>query len=296
MTLEANKELVRRYYEELWNKWDLSVYDEICTPNAVFHATLGKVDGKAAFESFFKAFRRAFPDLDNKITLLVAEGDHVSARLQYTGTHKGPLAGIPPSGNRMNFDGVNLFHIKGGRIVEAQIGANTLLMLEQMNGVAMRYEPELPGVAFLHVAINASDPERTEQFYKTHFGFKRVRVYAPGPNQVVILKQGALRLELFKSEGEAPCFAKGNAGPRWPAWRHLAFQVDSVDRWLDRLHGIPIDSGPRDTQPFPDDPTRKGRVVWITDPDGNVIELNEGYEDDRKLIATEEKSGSIQSQ
>ncbi len=284
MTPQANKNLVRRYYEDLWNLWDLDVYDEICSPDAVFHATMDEVCGKKEFVDYFLEFKAAFPDLDNRITLLTAEGDYVTARMDYTGTHLGELAGIPPTGRVVRFGGVNLFRIEARRIVEAQIGANSLSMLEQMQGVAMRYEPETPGLAFLHVGINASDPARTERFYSDHFGFERARVYAPGPDQVVILKAGALRLELFKSQGEAPPFETGHAGPEWPAWRHLAFQVDDVDAWLDRLEGVPIDSGPRDTQPFPDDPERKGRVVWVTDPDGNVIELNQGYEDNQACL------------
>jgi hypothetical protein len=48
----------------------------------------------------------------------------------------------------------------------------------------------------------------------------------------------------------------------------MAFQVDDVDEWMKRLGDVKIDSGPRNTQPFPVAPNRCGRVVWILDPAG----------------------------
>jgi len=134
---------------------------------------------------------------------------------------------------------------------------------------------------FLHVAINCQDPLASERFYTRHFAFRRCRVYNPGPGQVVVIKAGNLRLEMFQAAGAAPPFPGGHAGPEYPCWRHIAFAVDDVDAKLAELGAdARIDSGPRDTQPFPDRPGHKGRVCWIRDPDGNIIELNQGYCDE----------------
>ena len=58
--------------------------------------------------------------------------------------------------------------------------------------------------AFSHVGIMCNDPLKIEEFYTKHFGFKRARVYAPGPEQVVMIKSGEIYLELFKATKERP--------------------------------------------------------------------------------------------
>ena len=54
---------------------------------------------------------------------------------------------------------------------------------------------------FLHVALNCKDPIAIERFYTKYFGFKRARVYDPGPKQVVVIQAGSLALELFLAVG-----------------------------------------------------------------------------------------------
>ena len=95
MSLEENKSLVRRYYDEMWNRWDLSLADELIGERLVFRGSLGvAVQGREGFKEYMCAVRRAFPDFHNRIEELVAEGDKLVARLTYTGTHHGALFGI----------------------------------------------------------------------------------------------------------------------------------------------------------------------------------------------------------
>jgi glyoxylase I family protein len=130
---------------------------------------------------------------------------------------------------------------------------------------------------FLHVALNCKDPIAIERFYTKHFGFKRGRVYDPGPNQVVVINAGSLSLELFSAVGEAPTWPAGKTGPEYSGLRHLAFRVDDLDAKLAELgNSVKIDLGPLDMSQY----IRGMRVAWVADPEGNILELNQGYVDE----------------
>jgi len=130
---------------------------------------------------------------------------------------------------------------------------------------------------FLHVALNCTDPIAIERFYTKHFGFKRARVYDPGPKQVVVIQAGSLALELFPAVGEAPTWPAGKTGPEYHGLRHLAFLVDNLDAKLAELgDSVKIDLGPLEMNQY----IRGMRVAWVADPEGNILELNQGYVDE----------------
>ena len=129
---------------------------------------------------------------------------------------------------------------------------------------------------FAHVGISARDVQVTEAFYAKHFGFRRVRVI--GDDEVIFLKTAAgdLGLELFKATGAPPAPPVLGAGPEYPAFRHLAFQVDSVDEKLREMGSdATVTAGPMDFDAF----IPGWRTVWIADPDGRIIEISQGYTD-----------------
>src|SRR5262245_47049889 len=106
MPLEDHKLLVRRYYEEMWNRWDFALADELIAEQIAFRGSLGdSVRGREGFKEYVRAVRRAFPDFHNQIEELIAEGDRVVARLTYTGAHTDALFGIPPTGRRVSYAG-----------------------------------------------------------------------------------------------------------------------------------------------------------------------------------------------
>src|SRR5258706_4387832 len=99
MQTETNKRIVRRYYEEIWNRWDLRAADELISPSIHFRGSLGaSVEGLEGFKSYVRSVRLAFPDFHNTIEDLVAEGSEVVARLAFSGTHRGEVLGIAPTG------------------------------------------------------------------------------------------------------------------------------------------------------------------------------------------------------
>jgi ketosteroid isomerase-like protein len=114
MSLAENKALVRRYYEEMWNCWDFALADELLAEGLTFRGSLGvTVRGRDGFTEYMEAVRRAFPDFRNRVEELVAEGDKVVARLTYTGTHRGELFGIRPTGRSVTYAGGRHFSDRG---------------------------------------------------------------------------------------------------------------------------------------------------------------------------------------
>lgn len=130
---------------------------------------------------------------------------------------------------------------------------------------------------FSHISINCVDPLAIERFYVKYFGFERARVYAPGPDQVVMLKSGNIYLELFKAAGKPPLASPTMDGYTFKGLRHYCFQVDDLDAKLQELGDqADISLGPLDMSEF----IPGMRVCWIKDPEGNVVELNQGYQDE----------------
>ena len=137
MSGESNKQLVRRYYEELWNRWDFALADTLIDADIACRGSLGtEVKGRAGFTGYMESVRAAFPDFHNTIEEMIAEGDTVAARLTYEGTHHGTLFGIPPTGRRIRYAGVAIFHFTAGRIARGWVLGDTTGLKAQLESVA----------------------------------------------------------------------------------------------------------------------------------------------------------------
>jgi len=131
-------------------------------------------------------------------------------------------------------------------------------------------------LVFSHVALNCQDPVATEQFYVRHFGFRRARVIPLGAEQIVFLKAGSVYLELFQAKGDPPGPAQEKDGPGYQGVRHIAFQVNDVDATLAAMGAdASVTLGPLDFGAF----IPGWRTAWVRDPDGNIVEVSQGYTD-----------------
>jgi steroid delta-isomerase-like uncharacterized protein len=137
MSLEDDKFLVRRYYEEMWNRWDFALADELIEEQIAFRGSLGQsVHGREGFKDYMRAVRRAVPDFHNQVEELVAEGERIAARLTYTGTHTGELFGIAPAGRRVSYAGVALFRVASGQIAKGWVLGDLHDLIRQLKGEA----------------------------------------------------------------------------------------------------------------------------------------------------------------
>lgn len=129
-TEEVNKESVRRLNEAV-NKGDFSYLSEFFAPNYVFHTTT-EVKGPEGIKQEFANMRTAFPDYHEKIEHVVAEGDLVAVFYTLTGTFKGELAGIAPTGKKFSMPIAVLARFENGKQVEAWPYMDALTFYQQL--------------------------------------------------------------------------------------------------------------------------------------------------------------------
>lgn len=145
MSLEDNKRIVRRHYEELWTKGDLAVADEIYSPDAV--GRYGANPAHGGYPEFEKEAVRqdrvAFPDGVATVEDQIADGDKVVTRWRFEGTQTGPLYGHPAAGRAVSVGGFHVHRIVDGKIVEIWALGDFHGLLTQMGVLAA---PEMEGV------------------------------------------------------------------------------------------------------------------------------------------------------
>jgi predicted ester cyclase len=144
--LLENKRLVRRLIEEGLNENNPDVADGHFTDDYVAHIP-GLPDdaprGPEAFKQVIRIWRGAFSDWHMTIEELIGEGDFVANRFTTTGTHDGPLFGIPPTGNRMVVHSLELHRISTGKIAESWIVDDVPGILVQL-GIGLNSTPGRP--------------------------------------------------------------------------------------------------------------------------------------------------------
>lgn len=133
-TIEDHKKTVRRFYDELWNRWNYAVIGEILTPDIAFHGSLGvRKNGHEGFIDYAEAVRAAFPDFTNTVEELIAEDDKVAACLTYRGTHMGEIFDIEPTGRPIRYIGTAIFVFRDGLIGNAWVLGDRLELLQQLS-------------------------------------------------------------------------------------------------------------------------------------------------------------------
>ena len=138
----------------------------------------------------------------------------------------------------------------------------------------------MASVVFHHMAIACKDPLVVERYYTRHFGFTRARVIPVGDTQIVFIRSGGAHLELFQAKEPLPHVRATGDGPWYPEWRHIAFKVDDVDRKLAEMGSdAVITAGPLSFDAF----IPGWRTVWVSDPEGNIVEISQGYLDDANV-------------
>ena len=134
---EQNKTNVRRLFEEVWNKGQLSVADELLAPTYTHHdsSTPDVGRGPESEKKRVTLYRNAFPDIRLTIEDMLAEGETVVARWSCRGTHKGELNGIAPTGKQFNITGISIARFTNGKMFEGYINWDALGLMQQLGVV-----------------------------------------------------------------------------------------------------------------------------------------------------------------
>ena len=129
--IKANKALVRRVIEEVWNKGDLLVIPQVYAPNAVIYYN-GAVQDFTTLNAFVSEIRGAFPDFYDTIDDQVAEGNKVATRVTSVGTHLGVLRDIQPTKKRASWMAIGIDRIEEGKIIEEWLSGDVFELLKQL--------------------------------------------------------------------------------------------------------------------------------------------------------------------
>ena len=135
---DANKNVVRRLFEEVWNKGNLPVADELFAENYSHHDSSTPEFGRGPGSEKKRAtlYRTAFPDVRLTVEDIIAEGETVTARWSCKGTHKGDLRGIAPTGKQFTISGISIARFTNGKIVEGWVNWDALDLMQQLGVVA----------------------------------------------------------------------------------------------------------------------------------------------------------------
>jgi steroid delta-isomerase-like uncharacterized protein len=135
---DANKNVVRRLLEEVWNKGNLPVADELFAQNYSHHdsSTPDFGRGPESEKKRVTLYRTAFPDVRLTVEDMIAEGETVTARWSCKGTHKGDLNGIAPTGKQFTISGISVVRFTGGKISESWVNWDALGLMQQLGVVA----------------------------------------------------------------------------------------------------------------------------------------------------------------
>jgi steroid delta-isomerase-like uncharacterized protein len=134
---EQNKKVVRSLVDELWNKGNLQVADELIAPAYLHHDPSSPDFGKGpeSEKKRVNLYRTAFHDFRLNIEDLLAEGETVVARWSCRGVHKGDLNGIAPTGKQFAITGVTIARFSNGKIVEGFVNWDALGLMRQLGVV-----------------------------------------------------------------------------------------------------------------------------------------------------------------
>jgi len=120
---EANKQLVRRWFEEVWNMQKEEAIDEIFAPQGKaygFPEPDSVLTGPESFKTIYRKFIGAFPDIHVEIREIIAEGDLVAVTWTATMTHLGDALGIAPTMKRETLDGCSVLVVRGPQIQDGR--------------------------------------------------------------------------------------------------------------------------------------------------------------------------------
>lgn len=135
MSTEANKAIIRDFFDQVWNQGDEAAIDRFIAADAAGNDPDFGI-GREGFKRQWRNWRAAFPDLHFDVEELVAEGDVVVSRWTLTGTHTGEFLGIAPTGRAIRVGGMSLDHLQNGLLVSGFDGWDNLGLRQQLGAIA----------------------------------------------------------------------------------------------------------------------------------------------------------------
>ena len=139
---EDNQTVIRRWFEEVWNKGRAEAIDEMFAEDGVAHGLADETGeplrGPANFRAFHGKFREAFPDIEVVVEDVITEGDKLAARCTVRGRHQGDALGFAATGQQVEFNGICIVRVRDGQIVEAWNNFDFMSMFQQLGALRLQ--------------------------------------------------------------------------------------------------------------------------------------------------------------
>jgi steroid delta-isomerase-like uncharacterized protein len=133
MTVEENKQFMRRFVEEAINQKNLNAIDDLAIEDFVEHIPFpGQGPGREGLKYAVGALLSGFPDMHWTIEEQIAEGENVVSRFTMTGTHLGEFLGIPPTGKSIEVWGIVIDVVREGKFAESRIILDMMALMHQL--------------------------------------------------------------------------------------------------------------------------------------------------------------------
>ena len=145
---KENDVVIRRWFEEVWNRGREDAIDELFDEEGVAHGladeTGADLRGPVGFRPFFRRFREAFPEIEVVVEDTVSEGDKVAARCTVRGRHRGDTLGFKATDSPVEFEGICIVRISDGKIAEAWNNFDFMSMFQQLGALHLDAGPNAP--------------------------------------------------------------------------------------------------------------------------------------------------------
>lgn len=132
MDVNANKEVVKRYWLEFWNEKKGDILEDITSSDLQLHFPPGQAHQPPSLKRWFETAQSAFPDVHFTMHDLIAEGDRVVCRWSYVATNTGDFLGHKATNLKVTDQGINMFRIENGKIAELWMSGDSLGLLHQL--------------------------------------------------------------------------------------------------------------------------------------------------------------------
>ena len=129
--MSDHRETIRRLFDEVVNNGKIEATEELLDPEFQSRTPQATLD-REGFGDYVRMWRAAFPDLHGEVDDVVVDGDKVAWSVRAPGTHPGEFMGIPPTGNRVDFDSLNIARLREGRVWRHRVMMDIPTMMGQL--------------------------------------------------------------------------------------------------------------------------------------------------------------------
>lgn len=135
MSTEDNKALFRRWFDEVVNKNEYAVVEELLAPGYRTHMPGAPELDRDGHRGMVEQFAAAFPDWQERVEDIIADGDRVVGRMTAWGTHEGEFQGIAPTGKTVTITGIGIMRIEDGQIAESWWEFDAIGLMTQVGAI-----------------------------------------------------------------------------------------------------------------------------------------------------------------